>query len=144
MKDLIDLKGASGAVYRFAHFREGRPLSPSGGAYIYVRAAGETWQLIHLGEGPNLLKDAHSHWTQAVELFGATDLFTRLNVTEWARQLEHADLMALIDPPMASPAAGGRPAGPYGLAEPCAREVAAQVTTPFVTSMVSQGTWRNR
>ncbi|HEY5106234.1 MAG TPA: hypothetical protein VII73_05595 [Caulobacteraceae bacterium] len=144
MKDLIDLKGASGAVYRFAHFRDGRSLSPTGGAYLYVRAVGETCQVIHLGEGPNLLKDAHSHWAQAVELFGATDLFTRLNVTEWARQLEHTDMMAAIDAPMVSPTADGHPGRSFRPAEPWAREVAAQVTTHFAASMVAAGTWRNR
>ncbi len=37
MKDTIDLTGASGANYRFQLYREGRPLSPMGVNYLYVR-----------------------------------------------------------------------------------------------------------
>jgi hypothetical protein len=103
MKDLIDLQGASGAVYRFAHIRGGRPLSPMGGAWLYVREIGDGYELIGFGEVPNLLKDAHEHWKQAVEMYGATDLYTRLNFGQWARQLEHADLAGAIHAPMNFP-----------------------------------------
>ena len=68
MRDLIDLKGASGAVYRFALCREGRPLSPMGGNFVYVRATGDSYELIHVGEVQNLLKDARDRWAKAVEM----------------------------------------------------------------------------
>jgi len=110
MKDLIDLKGASGAVYRFALVREGRPLSPMGGNFIYVRARGEGYELVHVGEVQNLLKDARAGWPQAVEAHGATDLFTRLNITERVRQQEHADILAAMATPM-NPAPKERQAG---------------------------------
>ena len=66
MKELIDIHGASGAVYRFALFREGRPLSPMGGNYLYVREGGDTgYEIVHVGEGQNLLTDAHRAWDKA-------------------------------------------------------------------------------
>jgi hypothetical protein len=110
MRDLIDLRGASGTVYRFALCREGRPLSPMGGNFVYVRAAGDSYELIHIGEVQNLLKDARGRWNQAVEAHGATDLFTRLNITERVRQHEHSDIMAAVRTPM-NPAPAEKKAG---------------------------------
>ena len=103
MRDLIDLKGASGAVYRFNLLRDGRPLSPMGGNFAYVREAGEGYEVIHVGEGQNLLTDARALWDQAVREHGAAHLFTRLNITERVRQHEHADIVAAARPPMNSP-----------------------------------------
>lgn len=100
MRDLIDLRGASGAVYRFALCRDGRPLSPMGGNFVYVRAVGDDYEVIHIGEVQNLLKDAKARWNHAVEMHGSTDLFTRLNITERVRQHEHADIMAAVRTPM--------------------------------------------
>ena len=104
MRDMIDLKGASGAVYRFNLFRDGRPLSPMGGNYVYVRDAGEGYEVIHVGEGQNLLTDARAAWASAVAEHGAQHLFTRLNITERVRQHEHADIVAAARPPMNPPA----------------------------------------
>ncbi|MGH7011230.1 MAG: hypothetical protein ACREEX_10370, partial [Caulobacteraceae bacterium] len=70
MKDLIDIRGASGAVYRFALHRDGRPLSPMGGNYLYVRAKEDRphgFEVVHVGEGQNLLTDAHGQWDKAVK-----------------------------------------------------------------------------
>jgi hypothetical protein len=103
MQEFIDLKGASGAVYRFALVREGRLLSPMGGNYIYARARGEGYELVHVGEVQNLLKDARARWSQAVDAHGATDLYTRLNITERVRQQEHADILAAMTTPMNPP-----------------------------------------
>jgi len=108
MRDLIDLRGASGAVYRFNLVREGRPLSPMGGNFAYVREAGEGYEVVHVGEGENLLTDARTRWAQAVAEHGAAHLFTRLNIAERVRQHEHADIVAAAHPPMnAAPAQGG-------------------------------------
>ncbi len=109
MKDMIDLKGASGAVYRFNLFRDGRPLSPMGGNYVYVREAGEGYEIVHVGEGQNLLTDARVLWAQAVRDHGAAHLFTRLNITERVRRHEHQDIVAAVQPPMnAAPAEAGK------------------------------------
>jgi hypothetical protein len=107
MRDLIDVRGASGAVYRFNLFREGRPLSPMGGNFIYVREAGEGYEVVHVGEGQNLLTDARAGWARAVAEHGAAHMFTRLNITERVRQHEHADIMAAVHPPMSEAKADG-------------------------------------
>jgi hypothetical protein len=108
MRDLIDLRGASGAVYRFNLVREGRPLSPMGGNFAYVREAGEGYEVVHVGEGENLLTEARTRWAQAVAEHGAAHLFTRLNIAERVRQHEHADIVAATHPPMnAAEAQGG-------------------------------------
>jgi len=100
MRDLIDMHGASGAVYRFNLIREGRPLSPMGGNYLYVRQSRDGYEVVHAGEGQNLLTDARARWAQAVADHGATDLFMRLNVSERIRRQEHEDILAAARPPM--------------------------------------------
>jgi hypothetical protein len=101
MKDTIDLTGASGASYRFQLFREGRPLSPMGGNYLYVReefAGGFT--VLYSGEGENLLTGAASRWTEAETQHHATHLYTRLNISQAIRKHEHRDLIAAYSPLM--------------------------------------------
>src|SRR5205807_3753317 len=48
MRDWIDIKGASGAVYRFHLFKDGRPLSPMGGNYIYARKTGDRFEALYV------------------------------------------------------------------------------------------------
>jgi hypothetical protein len=103
MRDMIDVKGASGAVYRFNLFRDGRPLSPMGGNFIYVREAGEGYEIVLVGEGQNLLTDARTRWGKAAAEHGVQHLFTRLNITERVRVHEHDDIVAAIRPPMNAP-----------------------------------------
>ena len=100
MRDHVDIHGASGRVYRFMRMREGRPLSPAGGNYIYGRFTGERFEAIYAGEGQNLLKDARERWAEAVARFQASDLYTRLNLNQRIRQLEHADIVSGIEPRM--------------------------------------------
>lgn len=99
-RDAIDLKGASGAIYRFMRARMDRPLSPMGGNFIYARGEGETCEVLFLGEAPNLATGARALWERAVAEHGASELFTRLNVTERVRQQEQADLLSSFTPPM--------------------------------------------
>ncbi|MEO8926999.1 MAG: hypothetical protein ABI306_07530 [Caulobacteraceae bacterium] len=105
MRDMIDLKGASGAIYRFNLFGDGRPLSPMGGNFAYVRDAGEGYEVVHVGEGQNLLTDARARWAEAVAEHRAEHLFTRLNITERVRRHEHDDIVAAARPPMNAPVA---------------------------------------
>ena len=100
MRDLIDVTGASGSVYRFSRFRDGRPLSAMGGNYVYAREDGDKYAIVYAGEGQNLLTDAHARWEQAVKEQAAGHLFTRLNVSQQARQREHADILKAARPPM--------------------------------------------
>ena len=100
MREWIDIKGASDVVYRFNLFRDGWPLSPMGGNFIYVREVGESYEVIHVGQTRNLLTDSRLDWDQAETEHGATHLFTRLNVSETTRQHEHADITEAFKPPM--------------------------------------------
>jgi hypothetical protein len=100
MKDIIDVKGASGAVYRFTRFRDGSPLSAMGGNFIYARQDADGPRILFAGEAQNLLTGARARWAQAVREHAAEDLFTRLNISEHTRQREHADIAAAEDLPM--------------------------------------------
>ena len=69
MKDQIDLKGASGALYRFQRLREGHPLSPMGGNWVYVRDEMEgQFKVLCCGEGENLMAGARLRWDEAVSM----------------------------------------------------------------------------
>jgi hypothetical protein len=100
MRDLIDVKGASGAVYRFTRFRVGNPLSAMGGNFIYASEVGDASQIIYAGEAQNLLTDARVLWDQAVREHAAEGLYTRLNISESVRQKEHTDITSAYLPPM--------------------------------------------
>ena len=100
MLDYVDIIGASGARYRFMRLKEGRPLSPMGGNFLYARHTGPRFELIYVGEVMNLMKDARERWHEAVERYQVSELYTRLNISERVRQLEHSDIMEAHDAPM--------------------------------------------
>ncbi len=89
--------------------REGRPLSPAGGNFLYVRHTAGRVELIFAGEAQNLLKDCRERWSEAAARFQVSDLFTRLNLSERIRKLEHDDILGANLPPMN---AGLAPAAP--------------------------------
>jgi hypothetical protein len=100
MRDIIDVRGASGAVYRFNRLTAGRPLSPMGGNFVYVREVGDDYEVVLVGEGQNLMTDARRSWDKAVQEHGAAHLFTRLNISERTRRHEHDDIVDAAKPPM--------------------------------------------
>jgi len=100
MREMIDVRGVSGTVYRFTQFRDGRPLSAMGGNFVYVREAGEGYEILFAGQTPNLLTGARMRWDEAAAGHGAAHLFTRLNIAELDRQREHADIVEAIRPAM--------------------------------------------
>lgn len=102
MRDLLDLKGASERVYRFMLVRDGRPLSPMGGNYLYAVMDADALKILYAGEAQNLLKDARDRWGEAVQMYGPAQIYMRLNISERIRQTEHADLLAALKPPMNS------------------------------------------
>lgn len=111
MRDIIDVRGASGVAYRFTRFRDGNPLSAMGGNFIYARpkasagkgaakeGEGEV-EVVYAGEAQNLLTGARRLWDRAVAEHAVTDLFTRLNISEGTRRHEQADILAAARPPM--------------------------------------------
>ncbi len=115
MRDIIDVRGASGVYYRFTRFRDGNPLSAMGGNFVYARPLNtekgnaekrggpegeDAAEVIYAGEAQNLLTDARHLWDRAVAEHEVTDLFTRLNISERTRRHEHADILAAARPPM--------------------------------------------
>ncbi len=94
----LDLKGASGACYRFRPASEVR--TPMSGGYVYIRNGNEGCELIYASPADNLLNDPPSRWKEAVSRFGATDIFVRLNVSRSARDQEMADIAEAHQPPM--------------------------------------------
>ena len=108
MKDIIDVRGGSGAAYRFTRFRDGNPLSAMGGNFLYASEADEVTVVLYVGEAQNLLTGARVAWEQAVRDHAAEGLYTRLNISERTRQAEHADILAASVAPMnAAPPAEG-------------------------------------
>ena len=100
MHDYIDVRGASGATYRFMRLKDGRPLSPMGGNYLYVRFTGSNCELIYAAEAQNLLKDARDRWSEAFERYQVSELYSRLNISERVRVQELADITEANHPPM--------------------------------------------
>ncbi len=109
MQDFVDVAGASGASYRFMRLKDGRPLSPMGGNYLYGRYTAGRFELIYAGEAQNLLQDARARWDEAASRFQAAEMFSRLNISERVRQLELTDIVDANHPPMN--AAADRQAG---------------------------------
>ena len=97
---IIDLKGASGATYRFMKSERDQILSPMGGNFVYARDLDGGCEVVFVGEAPSLMTGARARWEQAVRDHGASQLFTRLNVTERVRRLEQGDILSRITPPM--------------------------------------------
>jgi hypothetical protein len=100
VKDQIDCRSTTGEYLRFALFKEGRPLSPMAGNFVYVRGEDEGLEVVYVGETDNLAKHAQDRWTEAERSQGASGLYTRLNITAAVRRREHAELLSAYTPPM--------------------------------------------
>jgi hypothetical protein len=90
MTDFIDLRGASGASYRFRVWPEGMFHPRIGGNFLYVRQEAERMTVCRIGETDDL-SQARIGWESAQKK-GATHVYTRLNVSEQVRVAEHRDL----------------------------------------------------
>lgn len=101
MRDQIDCRVGSGEHLRFTLFKEGRPLSPMGGNYLYVREDDDgTVRIVFAGATDNLALNAQARWGEAQSKYGAIGLYTRLNITAAVRRREHEALLEVLDPPM--------------------------------------------
>src|SRR5690349_21141971 len=108
MTDFIDLRGASGASYRFRVWPEGVFHPRIGGNYLYVRQEAERVTVCRIGETDDL-SQARAGWATARKK-GATHVYTRLNVSEQVRVAEHRDLASSRQRSRAAPA---HPSEPY-------------------------------
>ena len=96
MKPYIELKGASGAVYRYKLAEDADPRTTIAGNFVYVDGAGV---VLFAGEANNLI-GANARWSEAVARHGAAHLYTRLNVSGASRAEEHADVVTALNPVM--------------------------------------------
>ena len=99
MRSHIDVEGASGQSYRFRIWPEDGVHAPMPGNFVFVRQDPDAVALIYAGE-INDLSMAQARWPEALETHGATDIFTRLNVSGAVRRAEQADIRARHHPPM--------------------------------------------
>lgn len=96
MKPYIELKGASGAVYRYKLAEDADPRTTIAGNFVYLDGKGV---VVFAGEANNLI-GANARWSEAVTRHGATHLYTRLNVSGASRADEYADIVIALDPVM--------------------------------------------
>ena len=91
MNEFVDLKGASGATYRFRRIPDGEPHQRIAGNYAVLkpRARGFTVRLVGATNDLSLARGL----CPAALLKGA-QLYTRLNVSRELREAEHQDLAA--------------------------------------------------
>jgi hypothetical protein len=96
VKLYIELKGASGAVYRYKLAEDADPRTTIAGNFVYIDAKGA---VLFAGETNNLI-GATARWPEAQTRHGASALYTRLNVSGASRAEEHTDLVTALDPVM--------------------------------------------
>ena len=92
MQTFIDLRGASGALYRFRLWPDGAAHVPIAGNYVFVKADSEGVGVLLVG-ATNNLSQARADWSRVAGR-GATHVFTRLNVVRAERMAQHADVAA--------------------------------------------------
>jgi len=108
MKDIIDLRGASGTTYRFRLWPPGASHLPTGGNYAFVKETATGFTVLAAAAVDDLSLTRSTHGAMAKDL-GATHLFTRLNVSRAIRTAEAEDIAAFyrLDADPARRASGG-------------------------------------
>ena len=102
MNDFLDLKGASGAAYRFRLWPENAAHLPVAGNYVVLKANPGGFQVLLIGATSNLSLARTD--AAKVDKLGPTHVFTRLNVARATRMAEHEDLVAGHQPVQVSDA----------------------------------------
>jgi hypothetical protein len=97
VSDFIDLRGASGAAYRFRR-ADSESLPATAGNFVFVREdAGEN-EIVCCGTALSLASVSNLTRNMS-ERYGATDLYIRLNVARAVRLGEHEDIVGHAKPP---------------------------------------------
>jgi hypothetical protein len=95
----LDLRGASGAAYRFHKIDTGAPLPAIAGNFVYVTGEGAARCLVCCGAAESL-RNALKDWDHAVRVHRANAVYVRRNVSWKIRAIEHADIVARWRPKM--------------------------------------------
>lgn len=85
--DFIDIRGASGASYRFRIWPEGGGHVPVAGNFVVVREAAFPMDVLVIGVTGDLSRAASAAKRE-------DRVYTRLNVARATREAEHDDLAA--------------------------------------------------
>jgi hypothetical protein len=99
VNDFIDIRGGSGASYRFRLAPVGTALPAMSGNFLYVRSDPAGVKIVCAGTA-DALTQARDRWSEAVREHQAEAVFVRLNLSRRVRLEEHADIVALHDPPL--------------------------------------------
>jgi hypothetical protein len=103
MNEFVDLKGASGASYRFRLLPKGADHLRIAGNYAVLKPRGESFTVVHLAMTSDL---SQARATCPPDAQGRSmHLYTRLNIARRAREAEHEDMLANYAPPSEGPAA---------------------------------------
>lgn len=109
MRDIIDLRGASGATYRFRLWAVGASHLPTAGNYAFVREQAPGFTVLTAGAIDDLSQTRVTYGAAAGKV-GATHLFTRLNVARAVRMSEAEDIAAFYGLDAEPARRGGRDA----------------------------------
>lgn len=96
MNTIIDLRGASGATYRFRLWADGASHPPTAGNYACVRFDRGRMEILGVGDALDLsrVRDAlPKRLRESPPL-----IYTRLNVARATRAAEHEDLVTVHGP----------------------------------------------
>jgi hypothetical protein len=103
MREFVDLRGASGTLYRFRLWPEGGAHPPIAGNYIVLREEASGLKVLLAGVTSDL-SQAAVEARKAMAKDAAARLYTRLNVARAVRTAEHDDLVAEYKPAAVSAA----------------------------------------
>jgi hypothetical protein len=104
MNEFVDLKGASGAAYRFRRLPEGKPHVRIAGNFAVLKWRAGTFTVLHVGASDDL---SEARGTLPADVRGGgAQFYTRLNVARALREAEHADLLAQYGAAPEAPEAG--------------------------------------
>ncbi|WP_374575990.1 hypothetical protein [Phenylobacterium sp.] len=95
VQPIMDLRGASGAIYRF-RLAQPDALPNAAGNFVCLVAAQDGDRVVTCGATTSLATAAAA-WKAAAR-DGATHLFIRLNVARQVRTVEHDDLVSALSP----------------------------------------------
>jgi hypothetical protein len=97
VSEFIDLRGASGAAYRFRR-ADPAALPATAGNFVYVREEAGEPEVVCCGTALSLTLAADLSRNMK-DRYGATDLYIRLNVARAVRLGEHQDILEHSKPP---------------------------------------------
>ena len=101
MREFVDLRGASGSLYRFRLWPEGGAHPPIAGNYIVLREEASELKVL-LAAVTADLSQAAAEARKALAKDSQARLYTRLNVARAVRNAEHEDIVEAYRPAVMS------------------------------------------